>query len=115
MGDFALRVLDMHRRATVFSHRNDADDALRRIYVINLDRRPDRWRRVRRELDRFQNRNGERLFTLARRFSAVDARYMEGAPDSAMLIPRFTLLTSSPSIRARNYVRMTKRAPARSR
>jgi GR25 family glycosyltransferase involved in LPS biosynthesis len=90
-GRLRLRVLDMHRRTTVFSHRNDADDALRRIYVINLDRRPDRWRRVRRELDRFQDRNGERLSALARRFSAVDARYMEAPPDSAMLIPKFTL------------------------
>jgi hypothetical protein len=30
-GRLRLRVLDMHRRATAFSHRNDADDALRRI------------------------------------------------------------------------------------
>lgn len=99
-GRLRLRVLDMHRRANVFSHRNDADDALRRIYVINLDRRPDRWRRVQRELDRFQDRNGERLSAVARRFSAVDARYMEAAPNSATLIPKFTLadqLTVDPS------------------
>lgn len=99
-GRFRLRVLDMYRRATVFSHRNDADNALRRIYVINLDRCPDRWRRVRRELDRFQDRNGERLSALARRFSAIDARYIQAVPESAMLIPKFTLadqLTIDPS------------------
>src|SRR5260370_1074624 len=77
-------------RATVFAHGTDAD-AIRRIFVINLDRRRDRWRRVRRELDRFQDRNGERLSAVARRFSAVDARYMETTHDPATLIPTFTL------------------------
>lgn len=85
-----LRVLDIHRHATVFSHGNDTN-ALRRIYVINLDRRPDRWRRVRRELDRFQDRHGERLSAVARRLSAIDARYMEATHDPATLIPKFTL------------------------
>jgi GR25 family glycosyltransferase involved in LPS biosynthesis len=89
-GRLRLRVLDTHRRATVFAHGTDAD-ALRRIFVINLDRRPDRWRRVRRELDRFQDRNGERLSAVARRFSAVDARYLEATHDPATLIPTFTL------------------------
>jgi hypothetical protein len=115
MGRLRLRVLDMNRRATGFSHRNDADDALRRIYVINLDRRPDRWRRVRLELDRFQDRNGERLSAVTRRLSAIDARYMEAAPDSAMLIPKFTLagqltVDPSPLLRADDET-----APARSR
>jgi GR25 family glycosyltransferase involved in LPS biosynthesis len=61
-----------------------------RIYVINLDRRPDRWKRVRRELDRFRDRDGERLSSLARRFSAVDARYLESW-DPAVLNQQFTL------------------------
>lgn len=89
-GRLHLRALDWHRRATVFSRGNEPN-ALRRIYVINLDRRPDRWRRIQRELDRFRDKNGERLSTLARRFSAVDARYMKATPDPATLIPRFTL------------------------
>jgi GR25 family glycosyltransferase involved in LPS biosynthesis len=89
-GRLRLRVLDWQRRATVFSRCNEPD-GLRRIYVINLDRRPDRWRRVRRELDRFRDRNGERLSTVVRRFSAVDARYMEATPDPATLRPKFTL------------------------
>ena len=72
-GRLYLRVLDRRRRAVVFS-RGDAPDTVRRIYVINLDRRPDRWHRVRRELDRFRDRDGERLSALARRFSAIDAR-----------------------------------------
>ena len=98
-GRFRLRWFDWRRRAAVFSRSNESG-ALRRIYVINLDRRPDRWQRVRRELDRFRDRHGERLSAIARRFSAVDARYLEATPDLAVLVPRFTLadqLTVDPS------------------
>jgi GR25 family glycosyltransferase involved in LPS biosynthesis len=84
------RVLDPNRRASVFSERGEAD-SLGRIYVINLDRKPDRWRRVRRELDRFRGRHGERLTALTRRISAIDARYMAPAPDPAVLRPSYTL------------------------
>lgn len=116
-----LRVFDWRRRVAVFSRGNESA-ALSRIYVINLDRRPDRWRRVRRELDRFRDRNDERLSALARRFSALDARYMEAIPDPAVLIPLFTLadqLTVDPNpllqiddeTRARE-IRMTKQEVA---
>jgi beta-glucanase (GH16 family)/GR25 family glycosyltransferase involved in LPS biosynthesis len=74
----------------VFSKSEEAD-ALRRIYVINLDRKPDRWRRQRSELDRFRERHGERLSTIARRFSAVDARYLEPVPDPNTIHPAFSL------------------------
>lgn len=84
------RVLDPNRRASVLSERGEVD-SVGRIYVINLDRRPDRWRRVRRELDRFRSRHGERLTALTRRISAIDARYMTAAPDPAVLRPSYTL------------------------
>lgn len=89
-GRLRVRVFDWRRRAAVFS-RGSESGALRRIYVINLDRRPDRWQRVRRELDRFRDRHGARLSTITRRFSAVDSRYLEAMPDPAVLIARFTL------------------------
>ena len=85
-----IRVLDPQRQAAVFSQRGEAT-SLGRIYVINLDRKPDRWRRVRRELDRFHGRHGERLTLLTRRISAIDARYMTSAPDPAVLRPSYTL------------------------
>lgn len=85
-----VRLLDIHRRASVFSSGNEPD-ALPRIYVINLDRRPDRWHRVRREIDRFRDRHGQRLSAVTRRFSAVDARYLGSDTDAASLIPTFTL------------------------
>lgn len=87
---FVLRRLDLRRQVSVLSA-GDEPDALHRIYVINLDRRPDRWHRVRKELDRFTERHGARLSTLARRFSAVDARYMDASPDPTILVPSFTL------------------------
>ncbi|MHA2789821.1 family 16 glycosylhydrolase [Corynebacterium sp. S7] len=71
--------------------RDGERDSLQRIYVINLDRRPDRWQRVCDELDRFSDRHGARLSTLTRRFSAIDARYMDEAPDPEVLIPKYTL------------------------
>lgn len=44
------------------------------ILVVNLDRQPRRWRRVRRELGRFRTSEGTPLLSIARRMSAVDAR-----------------------------------------
>ena len=51
------------------------DDTIQRIYVINLDRKPDRWRQMTRELGRLRDRSGRPLAGMSRRFSAVDARY----------------------------------------
>jgi GR25 family glycosyltransferase involved in LPS biosynthesis len=44
------------------------------ITVINLDRRPWRWRRVKRELDRFRTSEGLPLTAIAGRLAAIDAR-----------------------------------------
>ncbi len=56
--------------------REGTRDLVQRIYVINLDRQPDRWRRTSRELSRLRDRYGSPLGRLSRRFSAVDARYI---------------------------------------
>jgi GR25 family glycosyltransferase involved in LPS biosynthesis len=44
------------------------------ITVVNLDRQPRRWRRVTKELRRFETSDGVPLTSLVRRLSAVDAR-----------------------------------------
>lgn len=44
------------------------------ILVVNLDRQPRRWRRVRRELGRFRTSDGVPLLSITRRLAAVDAR-----------------------------------------
>lgn len=86
----ALRHLDTVRKVKAFSnHRNH--DSIGRIYVINLDRKPKRWKSVRKELSRFLSGENQPLTTLTRRFSAVDARYLSAAPQPDILKPTFTL------------------------
>lgn len=86
----AVRHLDPVRRVRAFSAQPD-DNALQRIYVINLDRKPKRWSRMRSELARFRERHGQPLTALTRRFSAVDARYLQHDPDPRALDVTFTL------------------------
>lgn len=50
------------------------DDMIKSILVVNLDRQPRRWRRMLRELGRFQMSDGAPLTSIARRLAAVDAR-----------------------------------------
>lgn len=49
-------------------------DKIGSILVINLDRQPQRWRRVLRELGRFRAVDGTPLASITRRLAAVDAR-----------------------------------------
>ena len=66
-------------------------EGIHRIYVINLDRQPDRWRLISRELGRLRDRSGTRLNAIARRFSAIDARYREGQPGRDEIQPYYSL------------------------
>ncbi len=84
------RLLDMNADVSSFSTMG-TDDTIQRIYVINLDRKPDRWNQVNRELMRFRGRSGLPLSSITRRFSAIDARYMAGDPDEKSLHPYYSL------------------------
>ncbi len=64
---------------------------IQRIYAINLDRQGDRWRQMQRELQSVRDRSKRPLIAIARRFSAVDARYFRGLPDSKDLQPDYAL------------------------
>ncbi len=57
----------------------EAGTAITRIYVINLDRRPDRWRLLRKELVRMRDARGAQLASLVRRHAAVDGRHLDQA------------------------------------
>jgi GR25 family glycosyltransferase involved in LPS biosynthesis len=87
---FRMRILDRHRHASVFSSA-DSPTGIQRIYVINLDRNPERWHRLHRELDRFRRRDGQPLSSIARRIAAIDARYMDSTLFDGAIIPSFTL------------------------
>ena len=57
---------------------------IERIYVINLNRQPDRWAEIERELRHFLDATGIELADLAERYPAVDARQIaESLPDGA--------------------------------
>lgn len=84
------RLLDINTKANSFTS-NDANDTIQRIYIINLDRKPDRWHQVSRELKRIKSRLGTSLLNISRRFSAIDARYFDGKIDNNTLRPYFSL------------------------
>lgn len=69
----------------------DIDVGIQRIYVINLDRKPDRWRKISRELERIHCRSGESLSSITRRFSAIDARYIDKEVDVEVLQTHYSL------------------------
>ncbi|MEO3750790.1 family 16 glycosylhydrolase [Streptomyces sp. B6B3] len=87
---YRTRRLSIRRRSTAFSYQHAAT-AIERIYVINLDRANERWTMVNRELTRLRDVAGQPLHTLARRFPAVDARYLQGPPPPNLLEPTYTL------------------------
>lgn len=57
-----------------------AAERIERIYVINLDRQPDRWDEMRRELNQVIDCSGEPLTERAVRFPAVDASSFSRPP-----------------------------------
>ena len=86
----AARYLGRKVRSATFGA-GEHYNAIQRIYVINLDRKPDRWRHVSRELRSLHDRDGHALIEMSRRFSAVDARYYKGLPSSEVIQPRYSL------------------------
>ena len=71
--------------------RREHHDAIQRIYVINLDREPNRWGQMNRELGRLRDRDGKPLAAISRRFSAVDARFNKGLPSRELIQPHYSL------------------------
>jgi len=67
------------------------DDMIGSILIVNLDRQPRRWRRVLRELRRFQTSDGAPLTSIARRFAAVDARDGRAVAATADVDPMYRI------------------------
>lgn len=87
--DFILRRFTISKKTNAFS--TDSITTVQRIYVLNLDRKPKRWNQVRNELKRIQCNSGVSLLALSRRFSAIDARYLNMDVDAEILHPYYTL------------------------
>lgn len=87
---FHFRKLDRKRKAHAFSKSKNIK-SISRIYVINLDRKPERWKEMCKELKRIVGDTGFNLLSIARRHSAVDARYLKSDIDNNSLIPYYSL------------------------
>jgi len=61
------------------------------IYVINLDRQPDRWSEMKRELKHVLDASGADLVKMTVRYSAVDARNDAQQPPDDEVNPFYTL------------------------
>lgn len=66
-------------------------DQISAIIVVNLDRQPNRWRRVSRELRRFRTSDGAPLTSIARRLPAVDARDGRSVAATADVDPMYRI------------------------
>jgi hypothetical protein len=76
---------------------------IERIYVINLDRQPLRWRQMTRELGRIADRAGTPVSSIARRFSAIDYQYLEAPPSAALVQADYSLADQLSSNRIRSF------------
>ena len=81
------------RRACHSFGRLDEQNAKKigKIYVINLDRQVHRWKNTQRELRRLTDCTKKPLLGLARRFSAIDAKYYVDSPNPNLLNPYYYL------------------------
>jgi hypothetical protein len=77
--------------ALAFASASGLGPHVERIYVINLDRKSDRWRRIQAELRRIKGADGRPLSNLTRRYSAVDARYIDLSVEPDVIDPTYTL------------------------
>ena len=84
----ALTVLVPGGRVRAFGRGADRIGA---ILVVNLDRQPERWRRVSKELRRFRTSDGARLTSITRRQAAVDARDARSVAATADVDPMYRI------------------------
>ncbi|MCA1440808.1 family 16 glycosylhydrolase [Ensifer sp. IC4062] len=66
-------------------------DKIQAIMVINLDRQPGRWHRVKRELRRFRTGDGAPLTSIVKRLAAIDARDGRAVAASADVDPNYRI------------------------
>lgn len=74
------RLLPRKRSQTFSPSKSKERPRIERIYVINLDRQPDRWLEMRRELGHLLDSSGAALEDLTERYPAVDARTFTEPP-----------------------------------
>ena len=66
-------------------------DKIEAVVVINLNRQPGRWHRVKRELGRFRTGEGAPLTAIVKRFAAIDARDGRAVAATADIDPNYCI------------------------
>lgn len=84
-----MRKFDYSYNRKTFSYTEK--NKINRVYVINLDRKPLRWKQLSVELKRIILNDSSNLLSLTRRFSAVDARYLKNDLDDKLVISKYSL------------------------
>lgn len=80
---YHVRFFGKNKVSLAFNEKNTK--CISRIYVINLDRKPDRWKCIKKELNRIKFNSNKSLYDISRRFSAIDGRYYEYNNDNKEL------------------------------
>jgi GR25 family glycosyltransferase involved in LPS biosynthesis len=92
LGHRLRRMLPRQTSQAFGAQPTSSGQTIERIYVINLDREPARWSRVKQELGRIRDRFGNGLLGLTERHAAVDARgFSQDPPADADVDPHYTL------------------------
>lgn len=87
---FHTRFIEISKKSKSFATKNP-NKSIQRIYILNLDRKPVRWKQISRELKRVRGWSSETLFSISRRFSAIDARYLNKESYDDIFIPEYSL------------------------
>lgn len=87
--DYHKRLLDLSKNRKAF-YDGIVGKYISTIYIINLDRSANRWNSIKKELKRIRINNSS-LYSISRRFSAVDARYLENELDQNLIQPYYKL------------------------
>lgn len=89
---YGLRRVLPKQVSTTFGRRGALGETIDKIYVINLDRAPNRWFRAKSELSRIVDEFGNDLLGITERHGAVDARnFMLDPPADEDVDPFYTL------------------------
>ncbi len=91
LGIRCRRLLPKQRCQTFVPSKPKGLPRIESIYVINLDRQPDRWSEMERELKHVLDASGADLVKLTVRYSAVDARSDARQPPDDEVNPFYTL------------------------
>jgi len=88
-----LRRLMPRRKCQTFGVQGeDRGPGIEKVYVINLDREPDRWSKVEQELRHILDSSGAELLSLTERHVAIDANeFSQEPPKDADIDPFYTL------------------------